>query len=330
MKSAIEIFAQLGERLASFGHDAVSQSVIAAATADNEWFTADEIICAAESVRSEMLQRDKLQAWLARYDFSRTTPKRVAIIMAGNIPFVGFFDLLCVLAAGHRAIVKPSAKDRVLMRHIIGLLREIEPKTTVEEVDDDGVSRVRADAVIATGSDNSNRYFNSLFRDIPKLLRGNRHSVAVLSGNETDEDMRGLQSDIFLYSGLGCRNVSMIFTPRGHGLYIGGSASNPKYGNNYLQNRALMTMAGEQFRDTGSCLLVSDDEFPAAISRVAVVEYDSLDEVRRWLAAHDGELQCVVTQCLEHSRAVPFGMAQRPRLTDYPDDKDVLAFLAGL
>lgn len=320
----------MGERLATFGEDAASQGVIAQAVAENEWFTPQEIICAVDAIRSEMLHPDKLNDWLASYDFSAAAPKRVAIIMAGNIPLVGFFDLLCVVASGHRAIVKPSGKDRVLMRHIIGLLRDIEPDVAVEEVDDDSLAASAPDALIATGSDNSNRYFKSLFGDIPKLLRGNRHSVAILSGRESADELKGLESDIFLYSGLGCRNVSMLFVPRGYELTIEGSAANSKYRNNYLQNRALMTMSGERFVDTGSCLLTADGEFPAAISRVAVREYDDIREVEAWLAAHDEELQCVVTSSLQHSRAVPFGHAQHPRLTDYPDDRDVMKFLAEI
>lgn len=330
MKNAVDIFVQLGERLALFGEDARSSAVLEQAVADNAWFTREEIRMAAAALRNDMLQREKLQQWLSRYDVPTEHPKRVAVIMAGNIPFVGFFDLLCVVACGHRAVVKPSGKDRALMLYIVELLREIEPEVMIEVCDNESLNPQRADAVIATGNDNAKRHFKAAYRGKPQLLRGNRHSVAVLSGQESEEELTRLQTDIFSYSGLGCRNVSLMFVPRGYELKLGGEAANPKYKNNYLQNRALLQMSGERFVDTGSCLLIEDREFPASLSRVTVSEYDTLQEVEEWLTAHDGELQCVVSECIGHPRRVPFGEAQHPQLWDYPDAVDVPEFLSGI
>ena len=313
-----------------FGKDARSCKAVDEAVAANEWFTREEICMAVEAIREEMLDRERLCEWLAGYDLAAVRPKRVAVIMAGNIPLVGFFDLLCTLASGHRAIVKPSGKDSVLMRFIVELLLEIEPQTAVEIRTDADLDPAEVDAVIATGSDNARRHFESAFAGKPQLLRGSRHSVAVLSGVESAAEIEGLQRDIFSYSGLGCRNVSLIFVPRGCRLRLTGKAANPKYHNNYLQHRALLRMHDEPFTDSGSCLLVAGEEFPTAISCVTLREYDSLAEVDRWLADHDDELQCVVSQCVSHSRRVPFGLSQRPRLTDYPDDVDVMKFLAAL
>ena len=246
--------------------------------------------------------------------------------MAGNIPLVGFFDLLCVLVSGHGCLVKPSAKDSVLMEHVVGLLREIDPSAPVRLYD--GTSPV--DAVIAAGSDNANRYFLAHYAGIPSLLRGSRQSVAVLSGRETPEQLAGLADDIWAYSGLGCRSVSLIFAPEGYEPALQIPSVNDKYINNYRQQRALLEMQGRSFVDLGCAVAVEQCAFPAALSRIAYAHYATLDEVAAWLAGHDGELQCVVTGCLPHSRRAGFGCAQSPALTDYPDDRDVLAWLAAL
>lgn len=330
MKTAVDIFAQLGERLAGFGKDACSCAAIERAVAENGWFTETEICAAVDALRCRMLQRDMLHKWLSGYDLSAVKPRRVAIVMAGNIPLVGFFDLLCTVACGHRAIIKPSGKDRVLMRFVVGLLREIEPDIAIEECDNDSLASMDADAVIATGNDNARRHFKAAFAGKPQLLRGNRHSVAVLSGRENGEQLEGLGRDVAAYSGLGCRNVSLVFVPRGYRLQIPAAPMNPKFRNNYIQNRALALMKGENVRDTGSFLLVDDDSFSASISRLAVREYDSLAEVSDWLAMHDAELQCVVSECIDHPRRTLFGMSQSPSLTDYPDDIDVVKFLVNL
>lgn len=331
MKTAVEIFTELGERLAAFGKDAHSYAAIERAVVENPWFFADEIVAAVEALRCDMLQRDKLQQWLSAYRLpARVPPKRVAVIMAGNIPLVGFFDLLCVLSCGCAAIVKPSGKDRILMHYIIELLREIEPQIEIEECGNEEMDSVKVDAVIATGNDNARRYFRSVYAGIPHLLRGNRHSVAVLSGKESDAELELLKSDIFCYSGLGCRNVSMVFVPIGYKLHLSGSPVNPKYRNNYLQNAAVLRMKGAEFTDSGSSLFVKGDDFSSSLSVVTVREYQTLAEVNEWLAIHDDELQCVVSGCIEHSRRVGFGQSQHPGLTDYPDAVDVMAFLCEI
>ena len=184
--------------------------------------------------------------------------------------------------------------------------------------------------MIATGSDNANRYFRAHYAGIPSLLRGSRQSVAVLSGRETPEQLAGLADDIWAYSGLGCRSVSLIFMPEGYEPALQMPPVNDKYINNYRQQRALLEMQGRPFVDLGCAVAVEQCAFPAALSLIAYAHYTALDEVAAWLAGHDGELQCVVTGCLPHSRRAGFGCAQSPALTDYPDDRDVLAWLAAL
>ena len=327
MKNAIKLFSALGERLRTFGCDDTSRRVIAQACTENGWFTPDDIRRAVKALCDEMLQEETLGRWLELYPtLPVAKPRRVLVIMAGNIPLVGFFDLLCVVASGHRCLVKPSAKDSALMLHVIGQLLDIDPETAVEQYD--GTAPV--DAVIATGSDNANRYFRARYAGIPALLRGSRQSVAVLSGSGSAAQLAGLADDIWAYSGLGCRNVSLLFLPEGYTPQLHTPPMHPGYRNNCRQARALLTMQGRTFLDWGDSVAVEQEEFPPMLSQVACAHYRSTDEVAAWLPRHDERIQCVVTECLPHSRRVAFGQAQSPALTDYPDDRDVMAWLAGL
>ena len=319
-----ELFVRLGRRLGSIGED---DAAVVAACRANGWFTAAEVCRALRAVAEDMLDRERLERWLAAYpSLPAGRQRNVLVIMAGNIPAVGFFDLLCVCMSGHRCIVKPSSKDRVTMDFIISTMREIDPHAPVEYYDSQ-----RIDAVIATGSDNANRYFRARYGGIPSLLRGSRSSVAVLAGDESEDELRGLSDDIFAYSGLGCRNVSVVFAPRGYELRIPvPDRINRKYTNNYIQTKAIAEMRGEEFSDTGCAIVAVGDGFPAELSRINCIRYDSMAEVDEWLAAHDGELQCVVSRCCDHPRSAGFGCAQRPSLTDYPDAADVMEFLSSL
>lgn len=212
------------------------------------------------------------------------------------------------------------------MSFVIDQLKKIEPGVPVAVYD----GATPFDAAIATGSDNANRYFRSLYAGVRTLLRGNRHSVAVLNGRETSGQLEALSDDIFSYSGLGCRNVSLIFVPRGISLRFASRRMNPKYLNNYRQRKALREMCGDPFFDLGFALLIRQSEFSQALSEVSVVEYDDLSQVVAWLRKHDAELQCVVSNCIDHSRRVPLGRSQQPTLSDYPDAVDVMEFLYGL
>ena len=327
MKNVVEIFSELGARLAEFGLDEASRSAVARAVAENEWFSVGDIRYAVEAIRCEMLDAEKIEQWLAHYpSVGSHEAKRVAIIMAGNIPLVGFFDLMCVLASGNIPYVKPSSKDRALEEYVENLLREIEPALRIEKY----VKGVEYDAVIATGGESANLYFRTAFADAPCLLRGSRHSVAVLSGRESNEEISMLANDIFTYSGLGCRNVSLVFVPKGYKLALTTPKMCRAYHNNYLQCRALLTMQSEQFDDLGEAVVVnrSSAEFPRFLSQVNVVEYTDLESVKAWLKVNDEALQCVVSGIDGlHSRCVPFGCAQHPTLFDYADERDTMQFL---
>ena len=326
MKRVSEIFSTLGRRLDGFGSDAATRSCIDRAIEANGWFTQRDILRAVDAVRSEMLDPGKLDAWLSGYT-PVAVPRDVAVIMAGNIPLVGFNDLLCVAASGNVCCVKPSGKDTVLMEMIIDMLREIEPQIAIRPFDD----AASYDAVIATGGDDANRYFRTRFAGTESLLRGSRHSVAVLSGNESTEDLAALIDDITSYSGLGCRNVSMILLPQGYDpdLYTD-RPINVKLRRNLVATAAMLTMQRRPFTDCGAFLCVESTTFPSALSCVALHRYDDTAQVEKWLSDNDAHIQCVVTDRLEHPRRAAFGRAQYPALTDYADGCDTMSFLTAL
>ena len=322
----ITLFAALGERLRDFGSDAAAQRLVRRAVQANPWFTDEEVCRSLRTIAAEMLQPQRLEQWLSAYPLPAAQPRRILVVMAGNIPAVGFFDLLCVLCSGHTCLCKPSSKDEVLMDYLISLLQELAPGLPLERYD--GTAKV--DAVIATGSDAAERHFRAHYAGLPLLLRGSRRSVAVLSGAETPQQLDGLADDIWSYSGLGCRNVSLIFAPEGFHPQLQVPKVNSKYQNNYRQTKALLQLTGLPYVDLGSALLVEQPAFPKPLCEIAVARYRSLDEVAAWLEQHDREIQCVVSECLPHPRRTGFGQAQAPALTDWPDGVDVLAWLAGL
>ncbi len=322
MSSIVDIFVTLNKRLQNFGSSEESRAVIHSAIEQNPWFTEQDIISAVEAIRTQMLDRAKLEAWLANYH-TTTAPQRVAIIMAGNIPLVGFFDLLCVLCSGHKAHIKPSSKDRVLMQYVVDLLRSIAPQIAIYDYS----AEEHYDMVIATGGEEANRYFESHFAETKRLLRGSRHSVAVLDGTESERELRGLYEDITAYSGLGCRSVSMIFAPKGLNIALSkGEAQNLKLRRNIASMRALYTMQGRAFSDYGAFLAIEGSAFATSLANVVVHRYSDIADVRAWLREHSEEIQCIVSH-LDIEGAVAFGEAQHPRLSDYADGVDTMEFL---
>ena len=319
MKSFADIFSELGVALST-----IPDAVIAQAEAENEWFC--QIGTAIDAIRVQMLDKAKFSEWLALYPTTPHAPKRVAIIMAGNIPAVGFADLLYTIASGNIPVIKYSSKDRVLMEYIVSQLLSIEPQLVIEQYDGGAV-----DAAIATGSDSATLHFRAMFGDIPTLIRGSRHSVAVLMGCESGKQLEALSRDIFTYSGLGCRNVSLIFAPEGFDFKLAVPTMPVGYQNNYRHARALLTMQGVPFTDHNGALTAEGRAaFSRHISCINICRYSSLAEVEQWLAENDHRLQCVVSAQNLHPRTVDFGMAQYPRLNDYADDVDVMKFLLTL
>ena len=302
----------------------------------NSWFTRANVIFAFKSW-SEALSKNNVQQWLSQYQLPQTTsPKKILIIMAGNLPLVGFHDLLCVLVAGHKAIVKLSSDDRVLLPYLITQIRTFAPEwAEAVAFTDDKVTEY--DAVIATGSDNTARYFEYYFGKKPHIIRKNRHSVAVLTGEETPEELQDLGKDIFLYYGLGCRSVSKLFVPQGYDFDLLFQAIYPykyiieeqKYANNYDYNKAVYLMSLYKLLENGFLLLKEDEHYGSPIATLFYEYYTNKEALKKKLATDREKIQCVVGHNFIDGE-IPFGQTQTPKLWDYADGVNTLTFLLNL
>ena len=302
----------------------------------NSWFTRANVIFAFKSW-SEALSENNVQQWLSQYQLPQTTsPKKILIIMAGNLPLVGFHDLLCVLVAGHKAIVKLSSDDGVLLPYLITQIRAFAPEwAEAVAFTDDKVTEY--DAVIATGSDNTARYFEYYFGKKPHIIRKNRHSVAVLTGEETPEELQDLGKDIFLYYGLGCRNVSKLFVPQGYDFDLLFQAIYPykdiieeqKYANNYDYNKAVYLMSLYKLLENGFLLLKEDEHYGSPIATLFYEYYTNKETLKKKLATDKEKIQCVVGHNFIDGE-IPFGQTQTPKLWDYADGVNTLTFLLNL
>lgn len=302
------------------------------AKAINGWYTEEEVRHALKGI-VHLLRPDAMEAWTGNYPLLQApaTGKRVGIIMAGNIPWVGFHDLLCVLVAGHLAVVKPSSDDAGLTAALLALLRVLAPELAAAVRLAPG-KLGEVDALIATGSNNTARYFQHYFAGIPRIVRKGRTSVAVLDGDETDEELTALGEDVFRYFGLGCRNVGQLWLPRGFDLDRLFAAFYPwrevihhhKYANNYDYNKAIWLLDRVPITENGFLLLKEDPSVHSPVAALHFQWYDDPQEVAAALTRHAEELQCVVG----HGH-VPFGAAQLPGPADYADRVDTLSFLLG-
>ena len=298
----------------------------------NGWFTIENI-CFSLNGWSKSLTQSSIKEWLAKYSFNDITPKKVAIIMAGNIPLVGFHDFLSVLISGHDVVVRQSSNDKHLLPYLAKYLEHVEPEFkgkiifTEEKLKD-------FDAVIATGSDNTSRYFEHYFKGKPSIIRKNRNSVAILTGEESEEEMKSLSEDIFRYYGLGCRNVSKLFVPQGYnfdaffkGVYEWHPIINQhKYANNYDYNKAVYIMSEFDLLENGFLMIKEDQSYSSPIATLFYEYYNDLDSLKQQLISNNNNIQCVVSKGItEHS--VVFGQTQHPHLWDYADNVDTIAFL---
>ncbi|MES2630062.1 MAG: acyl-CoA reductase [Bacteroidota bacterium] len=280
---------------------------------------------------SDLLTPENLSAWFESMPASQH-PKTVAIIMAGNIPLVGFHDLISVLATGHRALVKLSSDDEVLMKAVITLLGETDARLKELITIAEGPLK-NFDAVIATGSDNTSRYFEHYFGKYPHVIRKNRTSLAVLTGNETKEELELLGDDIFTYFGMGCRNVSHLLVPRGYNfheffeamLVYGDMINHNKYVNNYEYHRAIFLLEQIPFLDNNFLMIREHDELFSPLSVIHYSFYDSAEDITNYILDHSNKIQCVTG-----NGYLPLGKAQQPALWDYADGVDTPGFLAAL
>jgi hypothetical protein len=308
------------------------------AEARNPWFTAEFAQQAVTAIANEMLTEEKLNRWLSAYPV-RTIGKTVGLIFAGNVPLVGFHDFLCGYVAGCPVKIKLSSKDDDLFPTVLALLAEID-KWVKDKVELTNTLK-DFDAVIATGSNNTNRYFEYYFRNYPKILRANRNSVAILTGNESKEELEKLADDIFLYFGFGCRNVSKLYVPVGYDL---GSLfpafekyawlhQHTKYMNNYDYHRTLLLMNKTPHLSDDKVMLVEDTRIASPIATLHY-EYWHDEKVLASKLKHDTEkIQCVVSGTPGRWGAVSeaaFGNAQHPALNDYADGVDTIQFILSL
>ena len=300
----------------------------------NGWYTPEHVHFAVNSW-TEALTEDNLNQWLSKYNFTDVNPQTVALILAGNIPLVGFHDFLSVVISGHRALIKTSSNDQHLLPFLAKYLIAVEPRF------EDQISFTKGqltdfDAVIATGSNNTFRYFEYYFRDTPSIIRKNRNSVAVLTGDETNDQLVALGEDIFRYFGLGCRNVSKLFVPRGYNFDLLFNAlyefrdvlKYEKYTNNYDYNKAVFLMSNYKLLDNGFITLKEDSSYASPISSIFYEYYDDLSTVISTLEKDSDKIQCVVSTKIPG--AIKFGQTQKPHLWDYADNVDTLAFLSVL
>jgi hypothetical protein len=306
------------------------------AYAKNRWFTPEQINRACKAWAMQ-LTPESIDRFTARYTLQQHKPLRVAIIMAGNIPWVGLHDLLMVLMAGHKAIVKLSSDDEVLIKLVIHTLIQHTPEMSQYiEISPDKLPS-DFDAVIATGSNNTNRYFEYYFRNKPALLRKNRNSIAVLSGNETQEQLQAIGNDIFSYYGMGCRNIAKLLVPQGYDFTpffeniesLSSIIHHHKYANNYTYHKAIFLMNSTRHLDNGFLLVKQDERVASPLSVLFYHEYNDMQEVKDYLQTHSHEIQCVVSTIPE-LHAIEPSMAQCPSLSDFADGVDTFSFLQKL
>ncbi|WP_026715149.1 acyl-CoA reductase [Flavobacterium daejeonense] len=347
IESKKNIFVELGKFLSQFSEAENKQredvqgntvffdsfvNLIQLSQSHNGWYTPEQVHYAVQSWATALTE-ENLNQWLSMYSFDKVKSKRIALILAGNIPLVGFHDFLCVLITGHDVLVKTSSNDQHLLPFLAKYLIHIAPELAEKITFTEGKLE-NFDAVIATGSNNTARYFEYYFKDKPSIIRKNRNSVAVLNGEETKEQLIALGEDIFRYFGLGCRNVSKLFVPKG---YVFDSFFEAmfeyqdvihyeKYANNYDYNKAVFLMSNFQLLDNGFLTIKEDNSYASPISSVFYEYYDALPEVEKKLQKDSDQIQCIVSNNLIKN-STTFGQSQQPKLWDYADNIDTISFL---
>lgn len=333
IQQRIEAFSELGNKIRNISEKEFENLCIHAKN-NNSWFVESSIQHALNGI-NQFLTKSDLERWTSKYSLDNTS-KTIGIVMAGNIPLVGFHDLLCILISGHKAMVKVSSQDEYLMKHICNLLIELnsEFKKQITFVD----RLANMDAIIATGSDNTSRYFEYYFSKYPNIIRRNRTSVGILTGEEAEDDLKSLGDDIFTYFGLGCRNVSKIFIPKGYDLntFFGAIEQfnevrhHHKYNNNYEYNKSIYLVNNEKHLDNGFLLLKESPDLVSPISVLYYEYYETDKALKLTLDKQVEKVQCIVSKKGFLTGSLPFGQAQSPGLDDYADNVDTMKFLESL
>lgn len=330
LQHRIELMAKLGEYVDKNTEE--YRLITERANRANPWFTPEFISLASNNIAREFLQKDKLESWVKSYPVPHENlqPKNVGIVMAGNIPLVGFHDMLCVFISGHKATIKPSSKDEVLIKHFVSKLAEWD--SSINDLIFFAEQLKGCDAYIATGSNNTGRYFEQYFGKYPSIIRYNRTSVAVLDGTESLKELDQLADDISLYFGLGCRNVTKLFVPKDYD-FVPLLASLKKYRHfldlhkykhNYDYHLALLMMSNKFYMTDGGTILAENSSSFTPVSQVNYEFYDDKEALLEKIN-DSAEIQALVGHGL-----IPFGQAQQPSLADYADGIDTMKFLLGL
>jgi len=298
----------------------------------NPWFTEENIRKALEGI-AYMLRPEAVEQWLTTYPTKATKPKQVGLVLAGNLPMVGFHDILSVLASGHHPVVKVSSQDRVLLPTFFEIYHSTFPDYAfpITWIDDKKLEGI--DAVIATGSNNTSRYFEYYFSKYPHIIRKNRNSVAVLTGEESEGELKDLGEDIFSYYGLGCRNVAKLFVHEDfdmdrffQSIYeYHPIVNHNKYANNYDYYKALWLMNREELLDNGFIILRPLEALSSPVGTLYFERFSDRNGLLDRISTHRDEIQCIVSK-----NDIPFGKSQKPELWDYADGVDTMEFLGGL
>jgi hypothetical protein len=331
----IEALSALGEKMVNLDQEYFLE-VFERATIENPWFTPEFIHVAMAGIRDAFLNKENLTKWIGQYEINQDA-KKVGLILAGNIPAVGWNDVLCCFMAGHTALIKYSDKDKVLIPFLISELLSIAPQfayqfETIEKL-------VDYDAVIATGSNNTSRYFEHYFSKKPHIIRANRNGVAILNGKESSEELRKFNLDVFTYFGLGCRNVAKIYVPEGYDFQPlleimherNDLVLHNKYVNNFEYNIALYLLNKVDYMNNGSIILLKDERFASRIASLHYEYYTDLNILTQQLEIAKNKIQCIVShEKLEGFETFDFGQAQSPTLMHYADGVDTMKFLSTI
>lgn len=327
LQQRIYLLSRLGDYILSNGPD--WRQVVERAGYENGWFIPEFVDSAAENIAKSFLNSEKLIQWADENHVPETTPspKKTGIIMAGNIPLVGFHDWLAVFISGHTAIVKPSSRDSILIKHLVQQIADWDP--AAGEMTQFADMLKGCDAYIATGSNNSSRYFDYYFSRFPHIIRRNRTSVALLDGTENNSELEALADDVYLYFGLGCRNITKIYVPEGYDFVplleafkkYQFLAEHHKYKNNFDYNLALHLLNKKFYMTNGSLLLVEEPAIFSPISQLNYEFYSDADKLTGELKESDQ------VQSISGKGFVPFGQSQYPSLSDYADGINTLSFL---
>lgn len=337
LKDIILTFSQLGDFILDEKNSELIKQWSYTARNENAWFTEDNVKLALSNTAKYYLNKNLLENFVSVNAIQpNISPRKVGIVMAGNIPVVGFHDLLCVVLTGNIAMIKLSSSDSVLMRLLIDKIFEINPpiKELIQIVDKLNI----AEAMIATGSDNTAKHFEYYFSKIPHIIRANRTSVAILKGDESRTDLANLGNDIFQYFGLGCRNVSKLFIPKGYTFdkfyesieYWSTISIHHKYNNNYDYNKSVLLVNKTPHFDNGFLLLKEDTALVSAISVCHFEYYDNESHLKQLIDNHKDKIQCIVSKDRLFENSFDFGEAQSPHLNDFADDVNTIAFLKSI